>query len=150
MTTQILPESFVRTLEHYFVTKAPFQIPANIKEFIVKYGPWLMVVLLVVMIPGILVLIGLSGLGVTFGTIYSPAYMASGWSFYAIFALVAFVLNLLALPGLFKRKLSGWNLIFYSTLVSFLGSILMMNIIGGLISVIISLYILFQIRSYYS
>ena len=145
---QATPQGFMGTLEYYLVAKAPFQIPANIKEMIVKFGPWLNLIFLLTFIPVILALIGLG----TLISFYSGAYMAGGgaWSIYSILSLITFVLSIIALPGLFRRKLSGWNMTFYAAVVSFVSSIISGNLIGGIISAILGLYVLFQIRSYYN
>jgi hypothetical protein len=55
----------------------------------------------------------------------------------------------LALPGLFKRKMSAWKLIFYSQLIGITFSLLSGSILGALIGGLIGLYILFQIRPLY-
>ena len=63
--------------------------------------------------------------------------------------LGAFALRAMALPGLFARKMSGWTLMFYAEAISVIGSILAMNVLGGLVWGLISFYILFQIRGLY-
>ena len=40
-------------------------------------------------------------------------------------------------PGLFARKMSGWTLLFYEQLVSFVHSLLMGSIVSGIIGVVI-------------
>jgi len=142
------PQGFMETLEYYLVTKAPFQIPANVKEMIVQFGPWLACIVLLATIPLFLTFLGLGSMFL----FYSPYYMVGGgnWYMHFIFTAITFVLEIVALPGLFGRKMFGWNMIFYATVVSFLGSVLSGNVIGGIIFAIISLYVLFQIRSYYS
>jgi len=132
----------METLQYYLVTKAPFQIPANIREIIVKFGPWLNLLFVLSFIPVVLSLLGLNHM-------FSYGYMMTGWSLYSIFSLASFVLCALALPGLFKRSISGWNMVFYSSIVSFAGNVIYGDILGGLVGLIIGLYILFQIRSYY-
>ena len=32
------------TLEEYLVKKAPYQLPADVKEGIVKFGPWIILI----------------------------------------------------------------------------------------------------------
>ena len=59
------------------------------------------------------------------------------------------VLLAVALPGLFARKMNGWNFLFYQIIVSFVAAIIVGNIVGGIISAVIGLYVLFQIKSYY-
>lgn len=140
------PKDLIGMLDFYLVKKAPFQIPAGGREAIVKFGPWITLVLMVITLPFILVLLGL-------GTILSPFggvdYMAS-WGLSAILILIRFGLRAASLPGLFARKMIGWRLWFYSIGVGLLESIISVyGIIGGIIGAIISLYILFQIRSLY-
>ena len=143
---QETPQGFMGTLEYYFVTKAPFQIPANVKEIIVKFGPWLIALVLLGSVPLIFALSGLS----TSSFFYTSYYMAGGWSLFLIFPALTFVLEIIALPGLFGRKMFGWNMIFYAVIVSFVGGVISGNVIGGIFFAIIGLYVLFQIRSYYN
>jgi hypothetical protein len=49
------------------VQKAPFQIPQGAREWIVKYGPWITVVLLVLSLPPLLVVPGVGTALVPFG-----------------------------------------------------------------------------------
>ena len=139
-------QGLIATLDEYLVKKAPFQIPEGGKEFIVRFGPWICLVLLLLTLPLLLVALGLGALvapfaGVQYGT---------GFGVAAIFALVQVVMLGMALPGLFARKMSGWTLLFYAQLVGFVGSILSGSIVGGIIGALIGLYILFQVRTKYS
>lgn len=136
-------------LDLYLVKKAPFQIPANIKEIIVKFGPYITLVLMVLVLPVILVALGLSAVllpmvgavaGVTTGIMATVGL---------VFAIATLVLEAIALPGLFKRSKVGWNFLFYSILVSAVGYAVTFQIFSLVIGTLISLYILFQIRSYY-
>lgn len=144
------PKDLMGMLEYYLVTKAPFALPQGVKEWIVKYGPWIDVILLILFLPAILLALGLSAAFLPFAMMGGVA----GFGLASIILIVQLVLMVAALPGLFARKMSGWNLLFYSIVVnlvyglvssfSYLGSIL-----GTIISTIISLYILFQVRSLY-
>ena len=58
-------------------------------------------------------------------------------------------MTLMALPGLFARKMSGWTLLFYSRLVSIVARALAGAIVSALVVGVISLYVLFQVRSLY-
>lgn len=135
------------TLELYLVKKAP-ALPPGAKEVIVKFAPWITLILLVLALPAVLALIGL-------GTVLAPfAYMGgvsagTGFTLSLVILAISVVLEALAIPGLFKRTKQGWNLVFYSTLLSLVSSLVSYNIVGGLISALIGLYILFQVRSYY-
>jgi len=140
---------FMETLEYYLVTKAPFQIPANIKEIIVKIAPWGNVIYLLTIIPLILLVLGLSSTLSRYGG-YGYAYGYNIWSIYNIISLATFVLIVLALPGLFKRKISGWNFTLYEVILVAVGGIISGNIFGAIIGAVIGLYFLFQVRSYYN
>lgn len=133
--------------ELYFSKKAP-QLPENIKESIVKYGPYVAIVIVVLTLPALLVALGLTAL-------FSPfAYLggvATGTSFtmLGLFLLVSLILSIAAIPGLFKRTKSSWNLMYYSTLLNLVYNLLSFNLGGLIIGGAISLYFLFQIKSYY-
>lgn len=138
---------FENTLELYFDKKAP-QLPEGIKEFIVKFGPYLTLISLVLAIPGILVALGLGALVAPFvalGSITGGFNLSLG----LIISLITLVLTVMALPGLFKRQLKAWKLIFYSSLVSALGALLNFSLGSLIIGTAISWYFLFQIKSYY-
>src|SRR5580765_7865588 len=141
------PKDLIGFLDFYLVKKAPFQIPEGGREFIVKFGPWLIVVLLVISLPFILFLLGVGTALLPFGGMD----YATGWGIGTILLLAQIGLRVAALPGLFARKMSGWKLLFYSSLVGFLSSLLsVFGIIPGLIGLLISLSILFQVRTKYS
>lgn len=126
--------------------KAP-AIPANGREAIVKIAPWITLVLLIIALPFVLALFGASAILSPFaflGGVHAGFSYLITWGL----VLVTFVIQIIALPGMFKRKRKSWQLLFYSSLITGLMNILSINI-GGLIGTIIGLYLLFQIRSYY-
>ncbi len=140
------PKDLIGFLDFYLVKKAPFQIPDAGREFLVKFGPWIMLVLMVIALPAILFLLGLGTLLSPFGGV---GYM-EGWGLTAILILIRFGLRAATLPGLFARKMIGWRLSFYSVFVGLAASLLSVyGIVGGIIGAIIGLYILFQIRGLY-
>jgi hypothetical protein len=140
------PKDLIGFLDYYLVEKAPFQIPDNGRELIVKFGPWIALVLLILSLPVLLFALGIGTALMPFGGV---GY-ASGFGLAAIGALVQIGLEIAALPGLFARKRSGWNLIFYATLAGFVFSILAGSIVGAILGTLIGLYILFQVRLKYS
>ena len=144
-TSDQAPKDLIGFLDFYLVKKAPFQLPAEVKEFLVKFGPWIALVLLLLSLPGLLLMLGVGTAFMPFG---GAAYMI-GFSYLTIVLLAQLVLLGLALPGLFKRKMSAWRLIFYSQLVGIVFSLLSGSIVGGIIGGLIGLYILFQIRPLY-
>ncbi len=136
-------EALIAWLNTWFGQKAP-ALPAKGREFIVKIAPWLSIVMIALAAPAVLALVGFGG----YVGRYAMYGMYSG-GYYWIFAAATIVLNILALPGLFKRYISGWNYSFYAVLVSGVSSLLMGDIVGLIIGLAIGFYILFQIKSYY-
>lgn len=139
------PKDLVGFFDFYLVRKAPFQIPDNAKEIIVKYGPWLGVIFLVISLPAILFVLGVGTALMPFGGL---GY-ASGFGIAAVAMIIHLGLLVAALPGLFARKMSGWRLLFYSELVSIVSSLLNYAIIGAIVGGAIGLYIIFQVRDKY-
>lgn len=140
--------SLEQTLDLYFGKKAPV-LPGGIKDFLVSIAPWVVLISVVISIPAVLALAGISSFVMPMMT-YS-AYPGAGtmWMVSAAFLVVTIVLEALAIPGLFKRSKQGWDMVFYSALVSVVFNAVSLNIIGGIIGALISFYLLFQIRSYY-
>lgn len=147
MAKTAAPAGLEAQLELYLVKKAP-ALPVGLKEFIVKFAPWLTLILMVLLLPVLLAALGL-------GALLLPAsYLGGAGSgfFYTITLIgtgAVLVLEGLALPGLFKRLLSGWRLLFYATLINAIISLLGGNLISALVGALIGLYVLFQVKSYY-
>ena len=139
------PTDPIGFLDYYLVRKAPFQIPNEAKEWIVQYGPWITIVLLVLTLPALLFVLGLGAALVPFGGI---GY-ATGFGYLTLGLIVQIGLTLGALPGLFARKTSGWTLLFYARIVSLVFTALAGNLVSALVGGLISLYILFQVRALY-
>lgn len=136
-------------LELYLVKKAP-ALPKGGKELLVKIAPWLVIVGLVLSVPAILSLFTLSSMmsASPYGA-YATAALGPAYYISILLLVVTIVLQVLALPGLFNKKRSGWNFIFYSSLVSLVSSLISMNLVGFIIGGLLSLYLLFQVREYY-
>jgi hypothetical protein len=143
-TTQS-PKDLVGFLDYYLVEKAPFQIPDNAREWIVQYGPWIAIVLMILSLPAVLLALGLGAALVPFAAL---GY-ATGFTWHALGAILQIGLTIAALPGLFARKMTGWLLLFYATLATFLFSLLGGSIVSGFVGALVSLYILFQVRPLY-
>lgn len=134
------------TLEEYLVKKAP-ALPANIKDIIVQLAPWITLILAIMFLPLLTAALGLGAIFMPIGLLGGVSY---GVSFLALIpAAVAFILQVMAIPGLFKRARSAWKLLFYATLISALTSIFQANLLSALVGTLIGLYILFQIKSRY-
>jgi hypothetical protein len=139
------PKDLIGFLDYYLVRKAPFQLPDAAREFIVKFGPWIALVLLVISLPALFVILGFGATLVPFGGVGYGA----GFGLVAIGLCVHLVLMALALPGLFARKMSGWTLMFYAQIASIVTSLLSYAIVSAIIGGLISFYILFQVRALY-
>lgn len=134
-------------LNEYLVKKAP-SLPAGAKEAIVKFAPWVTLIILILTLPLVLAVFGLGALlsplsfmgGVTAGTNYILTLIFSG---------IQLVLEAMAIPGLFKRSKGAWNLVFYASLLGGIQNAITLNLGGLLIGTLLSLYILFQVREYY-
>lgn len=141
-------------LDFYLRGKLP-GMPENAKAFLVKAIPWIDLVMIILVLPLALLALGLTALVDSFsffGAMQTSARIAvsPGWdAVFYIFLFVPLVLQAIALPGLFKKSASGWRFSFYAVLVDAVGYVIALNF-NSLIGVAISLYLLFQIRSYYS
>jgi hypothetical protein len=99
------------------------------------------------------ILLSLAGIAAL--TALAPAAIVTGGHGYsggilaAILWLASSILLFAAYSGTKARKMSGWNMLFWGEIVSLIGSLITLSIIQGLISALISFYLLYQIKSYY-
>lgn len=149
------------TFYDWFVYKAPFQLPVGLTDFIVKFGPWITLVLGILMLPALLAVFTIGSVVGTVATAYGAVgYQPSIFYWLAMIVLLAqVVIMFVSIPMLLKQKRNGWLLLFYADLVSIVYGVVNSFAygyfaIGGLIwtaiSAAIALYILFQIRRYYT
>lgn len=144
-TSEQAPSDLIGFLDYYLVKKAPFQLPGEVKEFLVKFGPWIALVLLLLSLPAVLLALGIGAVAIPFAGV---GY-AAGFTYLTVVLLAQLVLMALALPGLFHRKMSSWRLVFYSQLIGIAFSLLSGSLFGAVIGGLIGLYLLFQIRPLY-
>ncbi len=140
--------SIIAQLDLYFGKKAP-QLPAGVKEAIVKYSPYLIIISLIFLVAAILPLLSLLSGFAAFVAVGAVGGVARIWISLAV-AVIAGIIQLMALPGLFKRTPKSWTLLFYAELVMLLGNILSLDVVGFIISAVVGFYILFQIRALYN
>ncbi len=133
-----------KKLEEIFVDKIPYQIPNNIKDLIVNYGPYLLAFSLFFQFLNILNVGYFTSyfelMGVKMGLVYQVE---------RLFLLITLIIEAVALPGLFQKKLFSWKLLFYSSLVMVVRGVVVFDIFGLVISTLLSWYLLFQIKEYY-
>jgi len=145
----LIMEQLNKTLEVYLVKKAP-ALPKNIKEILVKFSPWISILMVVVGLPAVLALFGLGAMMyATPYTAYGMYRAGGGFSIAILFLMGTLVLQALAVPGLMKRKMSGWNFLYYSVWLNAVYSLLNGQILSLLVGSVISLYFLFQVKSMY-
>ena len=142
-------QKYINVMQKWF-DQLP-SLPTNARDVIVKVTPILAVIF------GILGILGevsalsamtASGLFMIPRGIYGMGYL--GYNYLSmILWLIGDILLLSAYWGTKQRKISGWNKLFWSEVLYFLGSIFSFELIPGLIGVVIAFYFLFQIKSYY-
>ena len=127
-------------------------LPRGATDFIVNVAPWLSLIF------GVLsILVGVSAFG--FLAVLSPFAAVAGAGAYAITGLLSSlvllvqgVIMIVAFPSLKKRGQRGWNLMFWSLVLSIVSSVLSLSVFGIIQSVVgalIGYYFLYQIKSYY-
>ena len=158
-------------MEEYLVKKAPIQIPENGKKALVQWMPWIALVF------GILSLLSALGLWnlahranelVNWADQVSKSYGGPGVGhtdygliFYSAFVVlvVSGVLMLVSFSPLRNRQKKGWDLALLGVVVNFLYGVVYLfsgvngmagRFIGTILSTLIGLYLLAQIRSHYS
>ena len=161
--------SLEKTLDDLFVKGAP-ALPPGFKKWLVKYLPWVTIVI------GVLTLLATLSLWraghtvnqlVDYANQLSQAYGGSnvvsnklgvGYWLALVTLGAEAILYIAAFPGLRAHKKSGWNLMFYALIVNVAYGFFAIfttyagvgNFIGSLIGAAIGGYLLFQIRSSYS
>ena len=155
-------------LDEIFVKNAP-ALPTNGKKALVKYLPWINLVL------GLLTLYSayllwhwahyanaLINYANSYGALYggptiSTDRMNFGLWLALVFLIIESVIYLAAFPATRKRQKRGWDLMFYAVLVNIVYAVIVAftryggvgSLLFGLIGVAIGLYLLFQIRASY-
>jgi len=156
-------------LNELFVKKAPVQLPENGKKTLVQYMPW------ITLIGGVFSALAALGLyqlvmaasawtsyaneiSIAYGSgpITNSLYTPGLWGGLLILLLEA-IFFFVAFGPLKAHQKKGWNLLFWVAIVNAVYSIVHllidMNIVSLIFSLIgsaLGLYILFQIRSYYT
>ncbi len=126
-------------------------IPQGGREWIVGVSPY---IALVFGILGVISLVSAGGIGVLMSIM--TLGMALPMLIGVIVSLISAVLLLMAYSGRKARAKKGWNLVFYSEVVSVAGGVISAfsmtygsTIVGTAIGALIGFYILFEIRSFY-
>lgn len=124
-------------------------LPDSIRQTIVKITPWVALVAMIIALPAILIALGLGAVLAPFAFLGGVTYGNKFTIGLAITAILV-VLEILAIPGLFKRSRAGWTYSFYAAIVSGVEQLVTLDLAGAILGTAITLYFLFQIRSYYN
>lgn len=124
-------------------------LPVNIKQVIVKIAPYLAVIGIILSLPAVLAIIGLGAIGSSMMAASGAWGYAGSGTLAVAFAVISVVLLALSVKGLFARTSSGWQFMYYNALVGAVYSLVRVDIMGFIIGTGVSLYILFQVKSYY-
>jgi hypothetical protein len=139
-------------LEHFFDLylgrKAP-QIPAIWRQRLVTAIPWITLILLILSLPAVLILLGIGTFAIPGAMVFGGIAGGMGYTISVAILAVSLLLELFALPGLFKHSHGGWRLLYYAALLSLISNIIYFSI-GEIIGGIIGLWILFQVKSHYN
>lgn len=145
-------------LNIHLIKKAP-SLPKEIKDFLVKYGPWILLLLLIIE----LFITFISITGYTLGLLFSfgsnsgeaPISYVFNYIFYLISPVLLLIIGFvglffegLSIRPLIKREYIGWKYIFYSSLIFFILQITDFTIVSFIVSCLF-IYIIFQIKDYY-
>ncbi len=130
-----------------FVTKSLPPLPEKVIEVLVQLSPWFAVLGVIVGVPTIMTLLGVSRAA----AYYRLAGIGLGWGYQIsnVLFIIQMVLSALAIQGLFARKLSAWRLMYYSAWVSIVANLISGEVLGMLIGGLLSFYILFQVKKAY-
>lgn len=127
-------------------------LPLKVKEILVQIIPWLAILGAVLSaIAGVQYILLAFGIRQVIDPVGSDAYLL----IVGILSLVAAYIAFLSFPLLKERNYTGWVLLFWSTVLSVLMSVIsllfnMASIIGVLISAAVGFYLTFEIEELYT
>lgn len=146
-------------LNEVFVKNAPVQLPKNFKTWLADYA-WIFAlvgfVLGVLAVFPLLAVLGLAS--IVASSVGASSYVALAWvSFIAL--LVYLVVLGISIPKLKNKESAGWDLTYYSTLAYFAYSVVyavsyrssgaVFTLFWNIVGLVVGLYFIFQIRSYF-
>ncbi len=123
-------------------------LPKSWTAVIVKITPWIALVFGVLGVLGSIAAFGILTFLAPFVALGGGVGAATNGVIGSVLALLSSGLLLAAFPGTRDNKMSGWNMLFYSEVVSLVSSIVFFTV-GGVVGALIGFYILFQIKSHY-
>jgi hypothetical protein len=134
-----------KELEPIFLEKFP-PFSENVKEFLVTYGPYFILILSIIGVFGLLMAFGIGSAALGMG-----AVPGIGFNFYLGVGLgiITLIMYIMSFNPLRARKRAGWNLIYYAVMIGVLSSLIQLNLFAAIIGAVLGFWILFQIREKY-
>lgn len=149
--------NLIGLLEPYFTKQAPFQIPEAGRKMLVAWLPWISLILGVLCVLAFLPLIGLGAVVTSLSA--SVGYSAGMLIWIPLLLLLGQgIIHLVAFPGLRRRSFGAWKLLFWADIIYFVYNVvnafvypatLITSLLGAVLSVLIGLYILYQVKKFY-
>ncbi|WP_031525790.1 hypothetical protein [Dyadobacter crusticola] len=135
-----------KELEPIFLGKFP-PFSESVKEFLVTYGPYFILVLSIIAVFGLVTAFGIGSAALGLGAM--PAGI--GFNFYLSIALgiLTLIMYLMAFNPLRARKRAGWNLLYYAVLIGVVSNLVQLALLFAVFGAVIGFWILFQIREKY-
>lgn len=135
-------------LDDLLGSKAPVQIPGKVRFVMAKFGHWLVIALMVLVLPGQLIGIGMRAAMLPFASMSgSDSSLRVAFSLATLLFLI--VIMIMALPGLQNRRVAGWQLLMLANFINLVYGLLTGGVIGPVLGALIGFYILFQLRRHY-
>jgi hypothetical protein len=114
-------------------------LPERHQLSFVRFLPWIALAFLPIHFIGLLVLLGVTAVATVFG---------SGSIMSALLSAAVLVLDVIALPGLFKRTRRGWEFFTYAATLGAISNLLGLSLFGLLMSAAV-LWLAFQVKYQY-
>lgn len=139
-------QDYMKAVEDWFMKLPP--LPPRAREVLVQIAPWISLIFGILGILGSLAAFGFSAVLSPFVAMGGGMHQAGAFLIAAVVGLVGSVLLLASFPGLNKRRLQGWKLLFWSEIAGLVGAILNISPIGVVLS-LVWIYVIFQMKAYY-
>lgn len=135
-------------LDEFMGSRAPIQIPGKLRFLMAKFGHWLVMGLMVLVLPGQLISLGMRAAMLPFASM-AGSDSSLRLAFALAMLLFLIVILIMALPGLQGRKVVGWQLLMLANAINLVYGLLTGGIVGPILGALIGLYVLFQLRRHY-
>lgn len=127
------------TLERQLGPSSKFQLSQQQRDSFVRFLPWVALLFLPLQLGGVMVLLGVSAVA---------KLMGAGSIIPALLSTLTFVLDVIALPGLFSGKRKGWAFFTYALAVGVVSKLISFSLFGLLVSALL-FWLAFQVKYHY-